>query len=415
MERIKQILTTPKLANAFLVLHEQDHIDHKDQDVYWKMGKKDLLTPDKIAIETRASINALKKIEGTQPQAPTTTVNNPAEYTNHSGGAKGGDMTWDAEGKKVGVTKHEHYTTEFYEKLSEANKTKVEERYLAAAKFLGRNTLSATSYAGKLGRRDMIQASKGDAIFGVTELVKPGTKGRKGYVNKMAYSIPEGGTGYAVASGILLNKPVYVFNQSNAYGNEIGWYKWESSKNDFVKVDTPILTKNFTGIGTTEINEIGKQAIREVYANTFKPAAAAPTGGGIASTGKTETGDDTKTIRPINSTVINPALKQQIDSAISTLKDYQAQGKTIAFPKAGFGQYMIGADDLTGELKDNKIVPIAPQAFVYLSQQLWENFKFVNPNFDTALGFVKMPNVLQANAEVTDEDVLNALSFCFNA
>lgn len=145
------------------------------------------------------------------------------------------------------------------------------------------------------------------------------------------------------------------------------------------------------------------------------PDGQQPTEGvnGVASTGKTETGDDSKTIRPINSTVINPALKEQIDSAISTLKDYQAQGKTIAFPKAGFGQYMIGADDLTGELKDDKIVPIAPQAFVYLSQQLWENFKYVNPNFDKALGFTSKPNVLQANAEVTDQEVLDALSFCF--
>ena len=133
---------------------------------------------------------------------------------------------------------------------------------------------------------------------------------------------------------------------------------------------------------------------------------------GIASTGKTQTGNQPA---PINSTVINPALKQQIDSAISTLKDYQAQGKKIAFPKAGFGQYMIGADDITGELKDDKIVPIAPAAFVYLSQQLWDNFKFVNPNFDKALGFTKQANVLQANAEVTDLDVLDALSFCFKA
>lgn len=66
LKKIKSILNTTKLANTFLVLHEQDHIDQNDVDVYWKMSKSDLLTPDKLLIETRASINALKKIESTQ-------------------------------------------------------------------------------------------------------------------------------------------------------------------------------------------------------------------------------------------------------------------------------------------------------------------------------------------------------------
>jgi hypothetical protein len=62
MSVVKELLTTPELAEIFLVLHEQDHIDHKDKDVYWLQGK-DLMTEDKIAIEARASINALIQIE----------------------------------------------------------------------------------------------------------------------------------------------------------------------------------------------------------------------------------------------------------------------------------------------------------------------------------------------------------------
>jgi hypothetical protein len=61
IERIKSTLTTRDLVNAFLVLHEQSHIDNNDRDVYWINGK-DLLTDDKIAIEARASIDALNKI-----------------------------------------------------------------------------------------------------------------------------------------------------------------------------------------------------------------------------------------------------------------------------------------------------------------------------------------------------------------
>jgi hypothetical protein len=62
LERLKLIIDTPQKANLFLILHEHDHILNNDRDVYWRMGR-DLLTPDKINIETRATINALKKLE----------------------------------------------------------------------------------------------------------------------------------------------------------------------------------------------------------------------------------------------------------------------------------------------------------------------------------------------------------------
>ncbi|HEY8364888.1 MAG TPA: hypothetical protein VIK84_04885, partial [Haloplasmataceae bacterium] len=41
-----------------------------------------------------------------------------------------------------------------------------------------------------------------------------------------------------------------------------------NNSNNFVPIETPILTKNFAGIGTREINENGKQAIRDVYEKT---------------------------------------------------------------------------------------------------------------------------------------------------
>lgn len=71
-DRIKSILTTNKLINTFLILHEQDHIDNNDKDVYWKNGK-DLLTDDKVDIEVRATINALEKLSKSTTQ-PSTSV-----------------------------------------------------------------------------------------------------------------------------------------------------------------------------------------------------------------------------------------------------------------------------------------------------------------------------------------------------
>lgn len=61
IERIKSTLSTTKLINTFLILHEQSHINNNDKDVYWVNGK-DLMTDDKIVIETRASIDALNKL-----------------------------------------------------------------------------------------------------------------------------------------------------------------------------------------------------------------------------------------------------------------------------------------------------------------------------------------------------------------
>lgn len=61
IERIKSILNTVEQINNFLILHEQSHIDNNDKDVYWLNGK-DLMTEDKVAIETRASIDALNKL-----------------------------------------------------------------------------------------------------------------------------------------------------------------------------------------------------------------------------------------------------------------------------------------------------------------------------------------------------------------
>ena len=196
----------------------------------------------------------------------------PTDFTNYHGGAKKYDTYWEQEGKNSGVTKHIVYTTDSYDKLDQTTKDKLDAKYDAARTWLGRSSLSKDTYAGKLVRRDMMQAAKADGIFAVSEIVAPGTKGRKGYVNKTSHPIIEGGTGYAVASAILLGKPVYVFNQDSNYGYDTGWYKWDSTANNFVKTDTPVLTKNYAGIGSsTNETEIGRQSIRDVYANTFKP------------------------------------------------------------------------------------------------------------------------------------------------
>jgi hypothetical protein len=63
LDVIKIILSDVNAITNFLALHEQDHINNNDKDVYWKNGK-DLLTDDKIDIEVRATVAALEKLGG---------------------------------------------------------------------------------------------------------------------------------------------------------------------------------------------------------------------------------------------------------------------------------------------------------------------------------------------------------------
>ena len=119
----------------------------------------------------------------------------------------------------------------------------------------------------------------------------------------------------------------------------------------------------------------------------------------------------TKEVLPlINGQTIDPRVKAQIDATIQSMLEYKANGYELAFPASGFGQYMIGADDNTGII-DPKKSPIARATFVYLSEQLFKNFQYVNPNFEKALYDQDSINVVQAGAPITDEEVQQALDY----
>jgi len=122
--------------------------------------------------------------------------------------------------------------------------------------------------------------------------------------------------------------------------------------------------------------------------------------------------DDSKTPRPINGMVIKPSLKESIDKAILSMQEKKKSGMTLNFPVNGIGQHMIGADPITGKLIGD-IKPIALSSFVYLSEQLFEKFGYVNPNYEKVLGFTGEKNPIQESAEVTDDMLDTALGFCF--
>lgn len=81
---LREMLNTEDKIKDFLVLHEQDHINNGDAKVYFAQGK-DLMTPDKIDIEVRATLEALNIIrDGVEVKPPTPKPVVKSEFT-HNG------------------------------------------------------------------------------------------------------------------------------------------------------------------------------------------------------------------------------------------------------------------------------------------------------------------------------------------
>ena len=175
-----------------------------------------------------------------------TTLNfQPKEAEFYSGAAVGSDKAWEEAATKVGI-KVTNYTVENWDNLSNEWKERLDKEYQEIVTILGRRVLNINSYAGKLVRRDMMQADKADAIFAI------GTLASNGYV--------DGGTGYASTRGILRNIPVYLFDQKDRT-----WKVWDKTAKKFVPTSQPALTKNAAVIGTRELQENGKKAINDIF------------------------------------------------------------------------------------------------------------------------------------------------------
>lgn len=182
------------------------------------------------------------------------------KYVNHSGGAEGSDIAWETVGKEYGVLTiaysfygHKQYGENPYI----MNTQELNEGWAAceiASKTLKRPLeIARTNYVRKLICRNWFQVKHSTAIFAIGTLVR----GSGRLVN--------GGTGWAVQMGVDNNKTIYLYEQD--------WKEWTHYNyqyNEFFECDTPVLERDFAGIGTRAITDDGLQAILNVYENTFK-------------------------------------------------------------------------------------------------------------------------------------------------
>lgn len=187
----------------------------------------------------------------------------------HSGGAVGSDTEWENIGKEFGVKtnaysyKTPYHVSENKVEISEADYKEGIIEVNKANKWLNRYGIQ--KYMNLLAR-NWAQVKYSDQVLAIGTIVKPGSKGSKGYYNKSKYEVVDGGTSYAVQCAINNGKIVYVFDQI-----QNKWFRWSYSSLSFVfEKNTPKISyQNFAGIGTREIKPNGIQAIRDVFNNTF--------------------------------------------------------------------------------------------------------------------------------------------------
>lgn len=200
------------------------------------------------------------------------------EYVNHSGGAKGFDSVFDSVGRDFGFNNHVHYFHSSGAKPVLGNKPltndELSEGIEKVTPTYSQLLRAKVDKYLPLHGRNWFQVKNADAVFAVSNILKPGETGTKEYKNgkqypnKSLFQIVEGGTGYAVQMAINEGKRVYVYHQATKGTTmEKGWYTWNGS--EFEKTETPTLTKNYAGIGSsTNITDDGKQAVRDLFANT---------------------------------------------------------------------------------------------------------------------------------------------------
>jgi exodeoxyribonuclease-5 len=205
---------------------------------------------------------------------PVLEVSSMSEITNHSGGAYGADTYFDIIGREFGVTEHKHYregkNTGLSQKLknSKVEATVLTDEQMETARIEVERLLGKkfpNTVQGNLQVRNYYQVANSDAVFAVAPL---------DINDKFNSTAVHGGTNTAVQLGIKLRKPVYVWDTKTEK-----WNRWNGKYFELHK--PPILTKDFAGVGTRDIENYNtldkstnKWTPRQEYLGTKKEEAA---------------------------------------------------------------------------------------------------------------------------------------------
>ena len=186
--------------------------------------------------------------------------------TNHSGGAYGADTSWDLIGRELGFSNHNHYRDTNNPKLSKQLRDLGIEAVLLTSDEMeiARNNIYQIlkikykdDIRGNLQARNYYQVVRSDAVFAIATLSEDRRK-------------VSGGTNTAVQLALCLDKPVYIWDIDTEQ-----WYEYHGYY--FKPCDTPVLTENYAGVGTRDIEDYhvmnkysGKFEARPQYVGDIK-------------------------------------------------------------------------------------------------------------------------------------------------
>lgn len=264
------------------------------------------------SIITLVHNNFRSRFNSTSEFTNSTQETNANEFVNHSGGAIGSDTYWGEIGNKYGITTNHYYLGEKTPngniEISKEDSIEGKEKVTKAAIQMGRLNPNHT-IKNALLIRSWAQVKYADAIFAITTLLQAGDKIDSIRVAKIPQG--KGGTGYAIQMAINEGKPVYIYDQEKDQ-----WFTYKD--NSWIKTDTPILTKNFAGIGTRKLNEKGKRAIEAVFNKTFNTLNDKNESNIEDTTNVSDTEEQTK---KDNSTVIKSDIEEAINNNESIASD----------------------------------------------------------------------------------------------
>ncbi|HVY47659.1 MAG TPA: hypothetical protein VHB21_17340 [Minicystis sp.] len=174
----------------------------------------------------------------------------------YSGGAKGAEAEFGACAERWGLTEHNYSFDghKFLErargvvKLSEEELKKGDFSLVYVSKRLNR-VLSDIPLVRNVLQTIWHQVSGANQVF-VIGAIQPDDTVR-------------GGTGWGAELARLWKKPLYVYDQTKH-----GWFRWSGSAWEIAHLPV-IASESFAGIGTQNLTEDGRQAIRDLFFRSF--------------------------------------------------------------------------------------------------------------------------------------------------
>jgi len=181
------------------------------------------------------------------------------DITCYTGGASGSDMLFEDLCEKEGFTIisysfDNHRTESRHRKILTAKELEdVNPKVELVSKIIKRTAPFKRDYIIRFLQRDIYQALNSQIIFAIGTI-------------DWSKNVPHGGTAWAVGMGILLNLPIFFFDQTDSswyrYNNKIAWNSVDEFFIQKYLLENEITL--FTGIGTRDLKENGKEAINKI-------------------------------------------------------------------------------------------------------------------------------------------------------